>query len=88
MSVTIKELVNVVATSAGITKVAAEKVIVDLFSSMTEAIKDGNDVTVRDFGRFYSKERPARAARNPKTGEAIRVEAKTIIKFVPRGVLK
>ncbi len=88
MSVTIKELINVVAASADITKVAAEKVIIDLFSSMTEAIKEGNDVTVRDFGRFYSKERPARAARNPKTGEAIQVEAKTVIKFVPRGELK
>jgi DNA-binding protein HU-beta len=87
-AITIKELTTTVAESAHTTKVAAEKVIGDLFSSITSALKDHDEVVIRDFGRFYVHTRSARKGRNPKTGESIQIAAKTIIKFSPRGSLK
>lgn len=88
MTITIKELVSTVAESAGISKVAAEKTIVDLFATMSAELKSSGEVVVRDFGRFYTHTRPARKGRNPKTGEAIDIASKTVIKFAPRGALK
>jgi len=88
MSVTIKELVTVVAEQNDLTKVAAEKVISDVFSSITSSLQAGDEVVIRNFGRLYLHERPARKGRNPKTGEEINIAAKTVIKFSPRGDLK
>jgi DNA-binding protein HU-beta len=87
-AITIKELTTTVSESAHTTKVAAEKVINDLFSSITSALKDHDEVVIRDFGRFYVHTRPARKGRNPKTGESIQIAAKHVIKFSPRGALK
>lgn len=88
MTITIKELTATVAASAGITKVAAEKVVVDLFNDITDTLKSGEEVVVRNFGRFYSHTRPARKGRNPRSGEEIDIPSKTIIKLAPRGDLK
>lgn len=88
MTITIKELTTTVAGTAGVSKVLAEKTIEDLFASISTALKDGGEVVVRNFGRFYTHTRPARKGRNPKTGQAIDIAAKTIIKFTPRGDLK
>jgi DNA-binding protein HU-beta len=87
-AITIKELTNEVSTSAGISKVAAEKVVTDLFGLITSSLHSGNDVVVKNFGRFYNHTRPARKGRNPMTGAAIDIQAKTIIKLAPRGDLK
>lgn len=88
MSVTIKDLTDTVADASGMTKKASEAAIVALFSAITGALKNGDEVTVRDFGRFYGKTRGARTARNPRTGEAVQVAEKTVIKFAPRGAMK
>ena len=88
MSITIKELTSNVAESAGITKVAAEKVVHNLFQLISDNLSNNETVVVKNFGRFYSHTRPARKGRNPKTGEAINIPSKTVIKFAPRGDLK
>jgi nucleoid DNA-binding protein len=77
-AITIKELTNEVSTSAGIS----------LFGLITSSLHSGNDVVVKNFGRFYNHTRPARKGRNPMTGAAIDIQAKTIIKLAPRGDLK
>jgi DNA-binding protein HU-beta len=88
MTITIKELTATVAESAGITKVAAEKVVGDLFDLISSSLKDGDEVVVRNFGRFYGHTRPARKGRNPRTGAVIDIPSKTVIKLAPRGDLK
>lgn len=88
MSTTIKELTEIAAEASGLTKKAAEATIVAVFGAVASALKAGEEVTVRDFGRFHIKTRDARTARNPRTGESVQVPAKNIIKFTPRGALK
>lgn len=88
MSITIKEITDAVAAEQGITKKAAEQAIVSAFGAITSALKSGQEVTVRDFGRFYPKTRDARVARNPRTGEQVNVPAKTVYRFAPRGAMK
>ncbi len=88
MSVTIKELVDSSSAATGLTKKVTEQALVAAFAAAGTALKAGQEVTIRDFGRLYPKVRPARQARNPRTGAAVQVAEKTIIKFSPRGSLK
>ena len=47
------------------------------------ALVDGDRVELRGFGAFEVRHQEARAARNPRTGQAVEVEARTAIHFRP-----
>ena len=51
------------------------------FDSVTQAIANGERVEIRGFGSFIPKHREARKARNPNTGEAINVDARTTVQY-------
>lgn len=53
-----------------------EAIVDTLFDTIAEAIAEGGRVELRGFGAFWSKERPARTARNPRTGEQVQVAAR------------
>lgn len=54
----------------------SELVVNLIFDSMTDALKRGEKVEIRGFGSFTIRERDAREARNPKSGEIVRITAK------------
>lgn len=88
-SVTMKELVeNCQAHLPDVSKVDLENMLVGTFNIISDALINKEEVVIRDFGRFFTKTKPAHAARNPKTGEAVQVEERTSIKFAPRGSFK
>lgn len=72
----------------GGTKVQAEEVVEGLFDQITNTLKSGEEVSVAGFGIFSVKQRAARMARNPKTGEQVHVPAKRVPKFRPAKALK
>lgn len=88
MSVTIKQLTDVVSKKSGLTKTASLSLLETLFAEISAALKSGEDVTIKDFARLAPKVRAARTARNPRTGDAISVPAKQVFKLVPRGAMK
>jgi len=55
-----------------------ERVVGVIFESMVGALADGGRVELRGFGAFSVRARPARAGRNPRTGEAVDVRAKHV----------
>ena len=55
-----------------------ENVVNAILDEITQALADGNRVELRGFGAFSVKNRPARSARNPKTGEKVEVEEKWV----------
>ena len=63
------------------TKVQAEKVVDTIFDSITNSLKEGEEVSVAGFGIYSAKMRAARTARNPRTGEPIDVPAMRVPKF-------
>ena len=86
---TIKELVEGMKRSIpDASKAQIERAMVDMFASIQATLEGGAEVVVRNFGRFYPKVKPARIARNPKTGEQVNVAEKVVIKFAPRGSMK
>ena len=55
-----------------------EKIVGTVFDEVSNALARGNRVELRGFGAFSVKERDARMGRNPRTGEAVSVEAKRV----------
>lgn len=78
-----KELVDAMANAAGISKADAEKALNGMLMAVTGALSKGDKVTLVGFGTFSTQKRPARQAKNPRTGAAIKIPAKTIAKFKP-----
>ena len=59
-----------------------------MISSITKALKNGEDVTLTGFGTFKVVKRKARKGRNPRTGEAIKIKASKAPKFTAGKALK
>lgn len=75
------ELVDAVASSADISKTAANKAVDAVVDSITAALKKGDKVTLIGFGTFEVRKRAARTGRNPRTGEEIKIKATKIPAF-------
>lgn len=81
-------LVDVAHEELGGTKASAERVVDKIFETITGSLTKGEEVSVAGFGIFSAKERAARTARNPRTGEAIAVPAMRVPKFRAAKALK
>jgi len=55
-----------------------ERIVNTVFSEITEALAKGDRVELRGFGAFSVKLRDARMGRNPRTGQAVKVERKAV----------
>ena len=72
----------------GGTKVQAEQAVDVVFDSIVNTLKKGEEVSVAGLGIFSVKQRAARDARNPRTGETIKVAAMKVPKFRAAKALK
>lgn len=81
-------IVEMVHAKLGGTKVQAEEIVDGIFDSIVATMKKGGEVSVAGFGIFSVKARAARMARNPKTGEQVKVAAKKVPKFRAAKALK
>ena len=71
------ELIEKVVQSHGILNVKVSEIVVNtVFDSIEEALKSGDKVEIRGFGSFTVRERLGREARNPKSGEVVRIPSK------------
>ena len=55
-----------------------ERIVSTIFDEISNALARGDRVELRGFGAFSVKQRAARVARNPRTGEAVRVTDKHV----------
>ena len=81
------ELINAVAAN-GLTKKDAEVAINAVFGAIGDALAKGEAVQLIGFGTFDVKKRPARTARNPRTGEEIKIKASKAPTFKAGKALK
>ncbi|HTY20158.1 MAG TPA: integration host factor subunit beta [Geobacteraceae bacterium] len=71
------ELVDKIVEANGVlSRKESEMVVNIVFDSMSDALKRGEKVEIRGFGSFTIRERGAREARNPKSGEIVSIPAK------------
>ncbi len=75
------ELTNIIAGKAGLTKADAKKALDATIDAITQALKDGDKVSLIGFGTFAVSERPEREGINPQTKAPIKIAAKKLAKF-------
>ena len=75
------DLIDAMASDAGISKAAAKSALKSFMSSVTNTLKDGGKVALVGFGTFSVSKRSARSGRNPQTGAEITIAAKNVAKF-------
>ena len=76
-----KELVEFIADKVDLTKADAERALEAFVEAVTTTLKKKDSVVLTGFGTFSVSERAAREARNPRTGEMVKVAARTAPKF-------
>ena len=81
------DIARVLAPKMGITHQDSERYLKQLIAEITSALKRGDEIVFRGFGRFTPKTKEARTAYDPRTREKVQVEAKTVVKFKPYGEL-
>lgn len=69
------ELVNIIAKKVSITKNLAHRTLDAAIDSISEALQNGDSVTLVGFGSFQVRHRIAREGRNPKTGAKMMIKA-------------
>ena len=82
------DLVEEIATKTGVSKNHTALIVDDLLAAISKALSDGHHLEIRGFGTFKVRERRARRARNPRSGEEVLVPAKLVPVFKPSKELK
>jgi DNA-binding protein HU-beta len=82
------ELVDAVAAKANVTKKQADEIISAFLEAVTEAVANGEKVTLVGFGSFERRERAEREGRNPKTNEVMTIPATRVPGFSPGKAFK
>jgi len=83
-----KDLSNKMVEKFNLTKKEANDILNFLTEEIINNLKTGNQVKITGLGTFKVKEKKARVAINPKTGEKIQVPAKKVPRFTPSKDLK
>ena len=83
LAVTKKEIVKAISEELGLTQLKTKEIVQKTFDAIIETLVTDRRIELRNFGVFEVKERAARKARNPRTGERVDVPAKFVVTFKP-----
>nr|WP_294566390.1 HU family DNA-binding protein [uncultured Rhodopila sp.] len=87
-TITLKHIAAELAEGHDLTKKAAEAVLDDFVALITRKLVNGDKIRLSGLGILQVRDRPARTARNPATGESVAVAASRKIAFRPAKELK
>lgn len=71
-----------------LTAADAQATVMTILETMAQALAAGQRIELRGFGSFAVHQRPARQARNPRTGEAVEVPERRVVHFKPGKALR
>jgi len=81
--VTKKEIVKQIADKLDLTQLKTKEIVQLTFDAIVETLLEDGRIELRNFGVFEVKQRKARKARNPRTGERVDVPPKNVVTFKP-----
>ena len=76
-----EELVKEVSKKAKVSQKATSDILSATLETIQKAVSKGKKVTLVGFGTFEARKRAARTGRNPQTGAALKIAAKTVPAF-------
>ncbi len=83
-----QDLIAKIAQDTGATKSSAAAAVESMLEVMTRALKKGDAITFVGFGTFKTTQRRARVAKNPRTGDAIKIPKRRVVRFTAGKALK
>ena len=78
-----KEIVKQIAEKVDETQLKIKEIVQLTFDAIVETLLEEKRIELRNFGVFEVKQRKARKARNPRTGEPVQVPPKNVVTFKP-----
>ena len=82
------EFIERIAEEADVPVSKAQRYFEAVENVITSALKDGEEVQITGFGKFYIQERTAREGTNPQTGKKMNIPAQKVPSFSAGNVLK
>lgn len=82
------DLIEKIATDNSLTKTAAKAIVDGVLKAIVDAAVANEEVNFPGFGKFKTKESPAREGRNPSTGATVQIAASKKVSFQPAKALK
>ena len=82
------QLLNELAERNEWTRREADTFLTSFTDLITATVATGEDVAISGFAKFRRIDRPARMARNPATGEQVKVAAKRVARITPLKAFK
>jgi DNA-binding protein HU-beta len=82
------ELIDVLTTKMGTDRRQATAAVENVVDTIVRAVHKGDSVTITGFGVFEQRRRAARVARNPRTGETVKVKPTSVPAFRPGAQFK
>ena len=76
-------IIDRVYEKVGFTRNEATQAVEILLNEIKSELANGNNVRISRFASFILRQKRARNARNPKTGETIRIRSRTVLTFKP-----
>jgi len=81
--VTKKEIVRQISERLGLPQLKTKEIVQQTFDAIVETLLETGRIELRNFGVFEVKQRKARKARNPRTGDKVDVPPKNVVTFKP-----
>ena len=78
-----KDIVRTIAEQIDLPQLRTKELVQRTFDALIDALVREGRIELRNFGVFQIKKRDARMARNPRTGERVPVQAKSVVTFKP-----
>ncbi|MET8874371.1 HU family DNA-binding protein [Nocardia sp. NPDC004604] len=82
------ELIDVLTEKLGTDRRTATAAVEHVVDTIVRAVHKGQSVTITGFGVFEQRKRAARVARNPRTGETVKVKPTSVPAFRPGAQFK
>ena len=82
------DIVERIHERLNLTKNESAQALEMVFAIMKNTLEQGENLKISGFGNFEVKRKHDRRGRNPQTGEAITIEARSVLTFKPSAVLK
>ncbi len=82
-AVTKKEIVKRISDQLNLSQQDVKRVVQETFDAVIDALAEDGRIELRNFGVFEVKQRKARKARNPRTGQEVHVPVKSVVTFKP-----
>lgn len=77
------QLVEAMSLDAGLSKVEARRAVDAMLRVTMQALQGGDKVALSGFGTFSIQQKLPRMGRNPRTGAAVIVPARKVVRFRP-----